>query len=178
MNTQPQSPNTIVGRQLRELRESRRMTQQQLVDKLSEMGVDPKPARATIARTELGERNIGLDEAFALAAALDVSPARLMLPAHEAVRVAITPNLDVSARDARMWLRGSKALPGQDGRTFLTDVSDEEWIVLQNNTIQFMTMRMQEMIDAALAKDEDKLARLREAVNDELTRRAEWEGRP
>jgi transcriptional regulator with XRE-family HTH domain len=159
MDTQPQSPNTILGRQLREIRESRRMTQQQLADKLAALGVNPKPARATIARTELGERNVGLDEAFALATALDVSPMRLVLPQHEAARVAITPNLDVSPRDARQWLRGIKALPGQDGRTFLTDVSDEEWIVLQNS------------LSPSLAG----AARLNDQVNEELARRAERE---
>ncbi len=170
MDDQPKSPNAILAGQLPELRQRRGLTQQDLADKLGELGADPQPARATIARTELGDRNVSLDEAMAFAAALDISPSRLILPSTAVVRVAITPKLDVSASLARQWLRGQQALPGQDARTYRTDVSDEEWIALQDHTIQFVLARVQELIDATVADDREGMADAVDALNDELTR--------
>jgi transcriptional regulator with XRE-family HTH domain len=170
MNDNPQSPNAILTRQLKELRERRGMTQQQLADRLGELGVDPQPARATIARTELGERNVSLDETMAYAAALDVSPARLILPVTKVVPVAITPKRVVNPGVARRWLRGQVALPGQDARTFSTDVSDEEWEALENNTLQFILHRTQELIDATVADDREAMADAVDALSDELAR--------
>jgi transcriptional regulator with XRE-family HTH domain len=180
MDELPLSAEAILTRQLRELRERRQLTQQQLADKLGGLGVEPQPAQATIARTEAGARGIGLDEALAFAAALDVSPSRLILPSTAAVRVAITPKLDVPASLARQWLRGQQALPGQDARTYRTDVSEEEWIALQDNTIQFVLARVQELIDATVADDREGMADAVDALNDELTRMraARERGRP
>jgi transcriptional regulator with XRE-family HTH domain len=174
MNDQSKSPSEILSDQLAYFRERSGLSQQQLADKLVEMGV--KSSRATIARTEAGEREVGLDEALQLAAALDLSPSSLFLPFVEGP-VAIAPELVIPSRRARNWLRRAKPLSGPDGRYYETEASDEEWIVLQNNQIRHMARQMQQMLDAMLAKDGDAMARLADMMNDELTRYAESEKR-
>lgn len=130
-----------------------------------------------MARTEAGEREVGLNETLQLAAALGVHPAQLFVPFLED-GVAIAPNFVITAGHASRWFKGQQPLMGEDERLYRTLPSDEEWIVLQNNTIRFMAERMQEMVDAMAADDKDEMARLADVVGKELAQRVEKGGRP
>lgn len=100
-------------------------SQQQLADRLNVLGhaVD----RSTIARLEAGKRGVSLDEACAIAAALEVSPLSLMLPLDPGEPIAVAPKLSASSQAVREWIRGDEPLPGQD-RQFFEQESPEFWI--------------------------------------------------
>jgi hypothetical protein len=63
-----------------------------------------------ITRIERGTRKVSLDEAIALAVALDVAPVHLFLPISDEGRVSVTPSAEVPSRVARQWALGIRAL--------------------------------------------------------------------
>lgn len=86
------------------------LSQQALVDRLAELGYPMN--RVTLAKIEAGgtrARNIGLEEAFGLAAALSVPPSVLFLGLGYEDRVSVLPKMIVHPHLAAKWLRGSQA---------------------------------------------------------------------
>ncbi|MBT2232288.1 helix-turn-helix domain-containing protein [Nonomuraea sp. NEAU-A123] len=71
---QPQ--RVAFGNRIRELREAKGLSQEKLADLAS-------IHRTYISSVERGQRNVGLDNVFAIARALEVSPARLFEHAEE-----------------------------------------------------------------------------------------------
>jgi transcriptional regulator with XRE-family HTH domain len=84
---------TAIGR-IRELRQRHGWTQQQLTDRLNQLGAHTD--RAAVARVELGQRSLALDEAFLYALALDVAPVHLFAPIEDSERVTLGPNVECS----------------------------------------------------------------------------------
>lgn len=80
--------------------------------------------RMAVARIESGDRGVSLDEAVALAVALDVPLVRLIAPAEGSDRVELGTGVECSASEARAWMRGDRMLPGQDRRAFLDALMD------------------------------------------------------
>lgn len=100
---------------------------QELADKVKELG--GRLDRAAIAKIESKTRNVSLDEALLLAAALDVAPVHLIFPLDDdrAVEIA-SRSQPVPARDAREWLRGREPLPGTNEKLFRSAwIPDSEW---------------------------------------------------
>lgn len=174
-------PGQILAQQLRAVRERRRWNQQQLADRLAELG-EPVD-RSTIAKIENGSRQVSLDEALRLAAALEVSPVHLFAdspnegpagtkygsaPARPQVRLAA--KLAVSPREARMWIRGQQPLRGADRKTFYTEVSDEEWVAMQQHGIRFLLDRVNALMDAVVTEDHAQIDAAIAAINGELER--------
>lgn len=100
-------------------------SQQKLADELGKLGYEVD--RSAIARLETGKRGVHVDEAFALAAALEVSPLSLMLPSAPGEPVAVAPEMTVTSAEARAWARGESPLPGQDQR-FFEQEAPEFWV--------------------------------------------------
>lgn len=94
---------------MRQVRETRRWSQQDLANRLGEMGSPTD--RATLARTEMGGRGVSLDDALMLAAALDVSPLSLILPDEEEACIALAPAMAASSDDVHRWVCGLFPLP-------------------------------------------------------------------
>jgi transcriptional regulator with XRE-family HTH domain len=63
---------------IRELRRRHGWTQQELADRLNQLGAHID--RAAVAKVELEKRRLTLDEAFHYALALDVAPVHLLVP--------------------------------------------------------------------------------------------------
>jgi transcriptional regulator with XRE-family HTH domain len=105
-------PAEVFGRRVKEAREALNWSQQQLADRLTEIG--RKTDRATVTRLEQGKTLAALDMVIAAAAALHVPPVHLLVPREDDAAVAITPKLKVDAPDARAWIRGRGLLPGED----------------------------------------------------------------
>ncbi len=106
------------------------MSQRALVARLAEIG--QKMNQAAIARIERGERKISLDEAIAIAAALDVAPVHMFLPIEGDERVSLARALEVDQVKARRWARGNIPLDPANFRSYRdqgagdTRVSPEE----------------------------------------------------
>lgn len=68
----------IVGANVRQAREDLGWSQQELVDRLAEIGVNW--SRPTVAQLELGKRGTTVDDLMAVALALEVAPHVLLYP--------------------------------------------------------------------------------------------------
>jgi transcriptional regulator with XRE-family HTH domain len=126
--TTAQTPAETVAARLRELRELEELTQQDLADRLAKLGYD-KLGRGVIAKIEMGDpervRGIGVNETFAFALALHVSPLALMTPYDDAP-LQIAPRVALSPADARAWVRHRTPAPGQDTGWFYDQLPPEE----------------------------------------------------
>lgn len=110
-NSEHMRPAQIVARRVREARTSRGWTQKELAEeKLAEVGY-PK-TRETLTKLESGRnRDVSIDDVFALAAALGVSPVHLLTPLEDEVTVEITRTVRYPAKLVRAWIRGQVQLP-------------------------------------------------------------------
>jgi transcriptional regulator with XRE-family HTH domain len=115
-NSEPSRPAEIVARRIVEAREARGWKQAELAERLEEVGY--LKSRSTVTKLEGGRyRGISIDDVFAFAAALGVSPVHLLTPLEDEVIVAVTPSVHLPAAHARAWIRGGyfpPMLPGVD----------------------------------------------------------------
>ena len=112
---------------VREARDRRGWTGQQLADRCADAGM-PALDRSAVTNIETGRRRrIGVDEWLVLAAVLDVAPLHLLFPRADDDVVAVTPTGSVSAGQARRWATGREPLPDGDERTFRYEVPDSEY---------------------------------------------------
>lgn len=103
------SPEAL-GQRVKEIRERKGWFQQDLADRLGAAGYPMN--RVTVAKVEAGKRGVTVDDLLALAAVLNVSPVRLMLPdAAGEEPVSITPAVSVPAWAAWAWAEGQGPLP-------------------------------------------------------------------
>lgn len=110
------TPSQVFGALVRTVRQHRGLTQQQLVDRLAELGL--KMDRSTLNKLERGHRaaTAPLDKVFTIAAALEVPVDRLISPSLASMEdqpVTVTPALTVPAWLVREWLAGRMALPAK-----------------------------------------------------------------
>ena len=124
---EPLTPSKIMARRMRELRERRGWTAEQLASRCAEAGMSSL-TRSVIANAESGRRQGGftIEEMLTLAYVLDVAPVYLFLPI-EAALVSFTPHWVTSAGYVREWVRGNYPLPGQDPRLYQTQRPEIEW---------------------------------------------------
>jgi transcriptional regulator with XRE-family HTH domain len=89
--------------------------------------------RATISRIESSRRPITVDELFAFAFALHVSPKALLVPRESEAAMRVTPNYEFPARAVVFWVRGDSDLWVKDradresARYFYEAVTNDEW---------------------------------------------------
>lgn len=97
------------------VRQWRRESQEGLARRVAELGVPMN--RSILANIESHRRqDLTLEEAFALAVALNVSPTNLILPSDETVEVAVTPTLPEFPLIVRSWVYGHSRLPATDDK--------------------------------------------------------------
>ena len=72
------NPAPIVARRIRELRQGAVRLSKSSPEVLNRIGA--KTDRAAVAKTELGQRTLSLEESFRYAVALDVAPVHLFVP--------------------------------------------------------------------------------------------------
>jgi transcriptional regulator with XRE-family HTH domain len=107
----------VVANNLLRIRKDRRLTTQQLADRLKELG-QPIPASG-ITRIEKGDRRVDVDDLMALAVALNVAPTTLLLPPTSSNAPApLTATCSVTSRTAWQWAEGEKTasdwMPGAE----------------------------------------------------------------
>jgi transcriptional regulator with XRE-family HTH domain len=123
--TTAKTPSKITAERVRELRKRHGWTQQQLADVLNRLGAHTD--RAAVAKVELGQRGLPLEEAFWYALALDVAPVHLFVPtdSEEPIQVAANITFDNPA-EMRRWIRGIEPHIAQDPRFYFHAVPREE----------------------------------------------------
>ena len=97
----------ILAERIVEERKHQGLSQQALVDRMAELGYPMN--RITLSKIERGStraRNVGLEEAFGLAAALSVPPTVLFLGLGYEDRVSVLPKMVVHPHLAAKWFRG------------------------------------------------------------------------
>jgi hypothetical protein len=101
-----------VSANVAELRDG--LSYQKLSDRLAELGRRIPPLG--LSRIEQGERRVDADDLVALAVALGgVNPTRLLLPVKNlSATIALTPRMEVTAREAWLWANGSYPLSTAD----------------------------------------------------------------
>lgn len=105
------TPEDWLSAQLSGIRKRKQWSQARLAERLTEMGslteVGEKTHQTVIAKIETGTRKVTVDEAFRLAAALDVAPLTLLLPRDDVQGVQIVPDgLPFTGRAVRAWISG------------------------------------------------------------------------
>lgn len=103
---QPGPVGEVTRTNLRRIREEQGISLRDLAKRLAAVGY---PILASgLGRIELGERRVDVDDLFALALALRISPLQLLLPGERRVdsRLSLTPNTNATTRGAWMWAAG------------------------------------------------------------------------
>lgn len=77
-----------------------------------------------VSKIESGARRVTLDDALALALALDVSPVSLYLPHGENERVRLAPGRVEDAATAWAWATEREPLPDMHAETFYAEQSE------------------------------------------------------
>lgn len=156
-------PSEVFAERMREARERKRWSQQDMADRLAEMG-DPTD-RATLARTETRARGLSLDDAVAYSAALGASFIHMVCPLDPAEPVAVAPKLVLPAGHVRDWMRAKRVIRPEDKRTFLTEAPEDEWIARQHVLIGVAVDRLQDVVDAVAREERDRAADLIDELN-------------
>ncbi len=106
----PELVADTVATRVKDLRKARKWTQQDLANAMSVRGYPTD--RSTIVRLEKRNRGVSVDDLVALAAALNVSPGWLLLPAEAGeLDLPIVGNVKVPAWAAWQWVDGLNPLP-------------------------------------------------------------------
>src|SRR3954454_22931103 len=102
-------PAVVFGKRVAAVRLDRGWTQARLAERLRELGY--ALPREALARLETGKRGVSLEDVFAIAYALDVSPLHLIVPVDDAPRVIVAGGVQpADPGDLRRWVRGEEPL--------------------------------------------------------------------
>jgi transcriptional regulator with XRE-family HTH domain len=142
----PPTVRQVAATRVRELRNAKGWSQEQLADALNDIGARI-PARvsegmfdrSTIAKIEGGERGVSLDDVIALAVALGVPPLSIFLP-RNSPELTLVPGFVVNAISATHWARGQFPLSPKD------DTTDEDWRFFQEASLTNSEWRAREAI--------------------------------
>lgn len=123
-------PGRTLQQQLAVVRRARGLSQQGLARRTEELG--RRILASSIAKIETGERRVDVDDLFVLAAALNVTPLRLVLPddAGTESTFAVTPTTATSGWVAWDWARGNASLSSADEEGGSDEAADAYFAVL------------------------------------------------
>lgn len=159
----------VTAGRIREVRERRRWSQEELAKRLGELGAPVD--RATVARTEGGTRGLSLDDALLYAAALGVAPVYLFTPVGTSPTIVVAPQLVVDPIRVRHWMRGNSKLTDEDdARTYFSEVPTEVWVAQQRRGVQHLLGLVQAFVDAAGDDDREQMGEVLDDMNAELDR--------
>jgi transcriptional regulator with XRE-family HTH domain len=114
------TPSSYVGPQVRKFRRKRAWTQQDLADRLEEIGAKSTGwSQTKVNKLERGRlTRVLVDDVFELALALDVSPLYLLTPTEafdeqeNAYKVLVGGQVAAWPREVRQWIRGVRPILG------------------------------------------------------------------
>jgi transcriptional regulator with XRE-family HTH domain len=106
------------ARQTRETRERLMLTQRDLAERLTALGM--RADQTTVAKIESGSRRVTIEDALLIAAALDVAPLHLLIPREDDAALTIG-RLSGSADSMRRWAVGDEPLSDSDGAVYFAE---------------------------------------------------------
>jgi transcriptional regulator with XRE-family HTH domain len=161
----------LVGRQIEAARErlQPRVSQTQLSLRLRDLGVELD--QSAVARLEAGDRLVTVDELFAIAAALGVSPLYLLSGDLTNEDVPVTPGVERTPSGMRFWLRGELPLNESDAETFFELVPNEERLLREWRSADAIRRVLADDLRAAVERKD--LPAMRDAAID-IAREAKW----
>lgn len=165
-------PSEVFAARMRYLRKRKDWTQQDLADRLLEMGAPTD--RATIARTESLARGLSLDDGVLYGAALGGALAHMVgtptLEQGVGTPIAIAPKVTVPPGRMLQWVRGSMPLRPEDERIFFEEVSEEERLARERYHLRWVLARVQDLIDAVVNEERETAANIIDDINAALER--------
>ncbi len=132
------TPHDVAIERIRQLRKRHGFTQQDLADRLNLLGAHTD--RAAVAKVELGQRGLSLNELFQYALALDVAPVHLVTAPDSEDPIALGPNMECTPGEMRAWVRGQRPFLWQDARTYFSEVPKQEFESAQDAGAQWQQM--------------------------------------
>lgn len=165
-------PSHVFGKQVKEVREGLRpkVSQVELARRLTELGIETH--QVTVSRIETGDRDVSIDEAFAIAVALGASPLFLLSGGYTSESVAVTGRTSISPSLMYYWLRAERPPPGGDEATFFDNVPIEERLDRLGRGVEHLARSYQDLIDALKRKDRgatrDALGDLKDEIERQL----------
>jgi transcriptional regulator with XRE-family HTH domain len=156
----------VIGRQVKAARKMLWPTQEDLARRLTERGVPTH--QTTIARLERGERSLTVEDIFAVAATLSISPLHLLAGTYTNESVPVLPTLPPQPPSRMIaWLRGDYALAGTDTENFATVLPSGELYAHLQSGVHNLKQSMNEYLEAVKAKDDvGKVVALRDIRNE------------
>ncbi len=147
-----ETPREVLAGLLPLVRGRAGLTAQDLADRVGQLG--GRLDRAAISKIESQSRNVTLDEALLLAAALSVEPAALFLPRDDDTPVRLAAGLTATAGQVRRWVRGVEPLPGGDAATFRYErpASDRERLSRRLLDAEMATANAERRLQVARAR--------------------------
>jgi transcriptional regulator with XRE-family HTH domain len=139
------TPSEVFATQLRAVRDRQGLTQAQLAERLRALGhALDRTAISNIEATgrSAKARQVTIDDVFAFAAALGVSPMALCVPRNWKEGVTVLPRgderdetlpLKVPASKFRSWWRGDYPLRFGDGQRFHAETFDDEFAAFERH---------------------------------------------
>lgn len=136
------TPTAAVAYRVRQLRERRGLTAQELADLMNGQGIAWK--RSTVAKLENGNReSVTLQEWLTLAVVLNVAPLHLLVPPwpspgwelpagerhdpNDEAAFLVTPERSEPMYRVRRFIRGEDPLPRMDQRQFYSEMPPQEF---------------------------------------------------
>lgn len=119
-------PTSVIAGRVRELRRRRDWTADQLAEQLSAVGVPW--TRIVVTKLETGRRpSVSVEELFALAYVLNVSPMHLLVPdGDQGEPYAYVAGMATNRRTVREWIAGRRPIFGQDLNHFIGAVPSSD----------------------------------------------------
>lgn len=150
-----EKPSDVASRRLAELRRRRGYDQQQLADRLAELGHDiSRPVLSKIESGGTRADNLSVNDWIALAYALDTDPLKLIAPYEEPdLEVAVAGETTTTCGDFRAWLCGRHiGLAGQYEMAY-NDMWDQSQRDAKEDALRGIVRReMQTEIEALVDK--------------------------
>lgn len=126
--TKREAPEECFRRQMKEARIELGLSQEQLALRLRDMGLDFNQADVSRIERTSGKKvrqTVSLNEAFAIAAALDVAPLSLFFPRKKGARLRIAPKVQPDFGDFWIWWTGAVSLRGETRTIFAGFVNED-----------------------------------------------------
>jgi transcriptional regulator with XRE-family HTH domain len=122
------TPSDLIAERIRDLRKARGLTVAELAARCAAAGM-PRLTAQTLYKLEAQrstrQRLIAVDELLILAYVLDVAPVHLIAGLDDDVPLPF-PDWSVTARGARMWIRGMAPVEGGDKKLYAATVPPSE----------------------------------------------------